>query len=71
MIDNEYADNNHASYYGGKDNTYEWINVETQKEQEIKQYHYKEMPVASEDYKEVIRFAQAANADRPIPTLVE
>ena len=25
----------------------------------------------TEDYKEVIRFAQAANADRPIPTLVE
>ena len=37
-----------------EDNTYEWINVETQKEQEIKQYHYKEMPVASEDYKDDI-----------------
>ena len=27
MIDNEYADNNHASYYGGKDNPYECIKV--------------------------------------------
>lgn len=37
-----------------EDNTYEWINVETQKEQEIKQYHYKKMPIASEDYKDDI-----------------
>ena len=27
MIDNEYADNNHASYYGGEDNPYECIKV--------------------------------------------
>ena len=27
MIDNEYANNNHASYYGGKDNPYECIKV--------------------------------------------
>lgn len=27
MIDVEYKDNNHASYYGGKDNPYECINV--------------------------------------------
>ena len=27
MIDKEYANNNHASYYGGKDNTYECIKV--------------------------------------------
>ena len=27
MIDNEYANNNRASYYGGKDNPYECIKV--------------------------------------------
>ena len=27
LIDNEYADNNHASYYGGEDNPYECIKV--------------------------------------------
>ena len=27
MIDKEYANNNHASYYGGKDNPYECIKV--------------------------------------------
>ena len=27
MIDMEYAKNNHASYYGGKDNPYECISV--------------------------------------------
>ena len=27
LIDNEYVDNNHASYYGGEDNPYEAIKV--------------------------------------------
>ena len=27
MIDNEYMDGNHASYYGGKENPYECIKV--------------------------------------------
>ena len=27
MIENEYIDGNHASYYGGKENTYECIKV--------------------------------------------
>ena len=27
LIDKEYSNNNHASYYGGKDNPYECIKV--------------------------------------------